>query len=686
MFTRAVAAVSSAAVILSGLMATTPALAAPTTAADLPALLTVSAPDSTHRYDRDAFRHWVDSDGDGCNTRYEVLIEESTTPPTVTPPCTLSGGTWVSPYDGFATSDVTQVQIDHVVALAEAWRSGAWAWTSQKREEFANDLGVPYALTAASNTSNQAKADLDPARWMPANTAYSCEYVTSWALIKYRWSLTVDSAELAALRNTLQGECGATPVALPSVMVARTPTTPEPTQPPATTATFPAGVTRLQGVSRYETAMAVSKRYSPGVPAVFVATGQNFPDALSAAAAAAHLGAPLLLTPTASLPASVRSEIVRLAPKRIYIAGGVGVVSSAIEKDLRKISSNVKRLGGQSRYETGERVVRTAFASASHVFVATGRGFPDALAASGAAGAEAAPVVLVDGALGGLTPAAQKLLSDLHPSSVTVVGGTGAVSAGIERQLAARYATKRMGGSDRYATAARINDSFFAPGSGPAAFLATGLNFPDALAGAALAGKMKSPVYVTAQACVPESVHRSMRSLGAPATVALGSAAVVSNAAAANIGCLTASTPTISGTTRVGSSLTARPGSWTAGTSFAYQWLANGSSIGGATGATLALTSAMVGKQISVRVTGSQSGYATKSVTSAKTAKVAYPGRTAPIDSWNCPSWAPIKGNRGTNGWIYHVPGGAYYSRTNPEECFRTEADARAAGYRRSKL
>ncbi|MDR2996666.1 MAG: hypothetical protein LBU78_00940, partial [Microbacterium sp.] len=179
--------------------------------------------------------------------------------------------------------------------------------------------------------------------------------------------------------------------------------------------------------------------------------------------------------------------------------------------------------------------------------------------------------------------------------------------------------------------------------------------------------------------------HRSMRSLAAPATVALGSASVVSNAAAANTGCLTASTPTISGTTRVGSTLTARPGSWTAGTAFGYQWLANGSNISGATGATLALSSAMVGKQISVRVTGSQSGYASKAVTSAKTAKVSYPGRTAPIDTWNCPAWAPIKGNQGSNGWIYHVPGGAYYAKTNPEECFRTEADAKAAGYRRSQ-
>lgn len=449
--------------------------------------------------------------------------------------------------------------------------------------------------------------------------------------------------------------------------------------------TFPAGVSRLSGIDRYETAIAVAKKYAPGTDAVFVATGANFPDALSAAAAAARLGAPLLLTPGSALPAAVRTEIARLNPATIFIAGSEGAVSAAVERALATIAP-VERLGGASRYETGDALVRRAFPAATHAFIATGRTFPDALAATGAAGASSAPVILVDGNLNALPAQTRDLLTALGVSAVTVVGGTGAVSAGIAAELANTYDVQRLGGAGRFDTAALINDSFFAPGSAAAAFLATGQNFPDALAGAALAGRTKSPVYVTNAGCVPESAHRSLQRLGAPSTVALGGAAVVSAQAAANMGCLTAGAPSISGTARVTGSLTANVGTWTPGTSFQYQWLANGSPLSGATGRTLTLTAAHAGKQISVRVTGSLSGYVTASVLSGRTAAVSYPPRTTPIDSWNCPSWAPIKGNIGEKEKIYHLPGGRYYSATNPEECFRTEAAAQSAGYRRSKL
>jgi len=618
MFKRAVVVVSTVVLALSTLTTASPALAATTAAVDLPGLLAIAPVDTNHAYSRDAFPHWIDADADGCNTRYEVLMQESTTPVTIAPPCTITGGTWVSPYDGFATTDVTQIQIDHVVALAEAWRSGAWAWSTAQRQAFANDLDVPYALVAASNSANQSKADNDPAGWMPSNTSYSCEYAISWALIKYRWSLSVDAAELSTLQTALQGECGTTEVQLPSIMVRSSPFHPE-LDP---TVLFPPGVTRLQGKNRYETAVEVSRRYTAGVKAVFVATGQDFPDALSAAAAAARLGGPLLLTPPTALPQVVREELHRLAPERIFIAGGVGAVSAAVENDLRRITSDVSRLGGASRYDTGASIVESTFTAASHVFVATGRTFPDALAATGAAGAAAEPVILVDGSLSSLTPTTSRLISRLGAESVTIVGGPGAVSAGIERQLSSSYDTTRLGGADRYATAARINDAHFPAGSAPAAFLATGADFPDALAGAALAGKLKSPVYVTTSRCVPEPVHVSMGILGAPSSIALGGTAIVSDAAASNLGCLTAAVPVIDGAARAGSTLTVRTGAWTAGTSLQYQWLANGAAVSGATGSTFAITSSAVGKQISVRVTGSASGYLTAVATSAKTAVV----------------------------------------------------------------
>ena len=143
-----------------------------------------------------------------------------------------------------------------------------------------------------------------------------------------------------------------------------------------------------------------------------------------------------------------------------------------------------------------------------------------------------------------------------------------------------------------------------------------------------------------------------------------------------------ASKPTISGSATVGSTLTANRGTWTSGVRISYQWYRNGAAVPGATGSSYRLGAGDVGRSLSVRVTGVKSGYASETRMSAATARVAYPTRTWPISGWDCPAWAPIKGN--ANSGIYHVPGGAYYSRTKPEECFATEAAAQAAGYRRS--
>ena len=145
---------------------------------------------------------------------------------------------------------------------------------------------------------------------------------------------------------------------------------------------------------------------------------------------------------------------------------------------------------------------------------------------------------------------------------------------------------------------------------------------------------------------------------------------------------LSGAQPKISGSALVGSKLTVGRGKWTAGTKLSTQWLRNGTAIRGATGASYTLRSADIGTKISVRVTGSQSGYSTASRVSAATATVKTPSRTKPSSGGNCPAWAPIKGNQGRYDWIYHVPGSTYYNRTIPEECFSTTRAAEAAGYR----
>lgn len=533
---------AGASIIVSSFAAVAPAVGVEpgdvVAASELPALLRVAAETTTPAYDRDLFNHWIDADADGCNTRYEVLIEESTSPVEVGAGCTLTGGTWVSPYDGYNATTPAEIEIDHVIALAEAWRSGASGWTNEQRQAFANDLDVPYALNATSTASNQSKSDKDPAEWLPTNVQFVCEYVISWTLGKYRWSLGVDQAELAAITTQMIGDCGATPVTLPVVMAEPAPEVP-PVDPGQTViAPFPAGTTRLAGSNRYLTAITASQRFSPNVPAVFVATGSDFPDALSAAAAAALVGGPLLLTPTAALPAEVFAEVQRLVPKKIYVIGGTGAVSQSVALALNSIAPT-ERLAGVNRYATAAAVVSATFNnSVPSVVIATGRSFPDALAATGAAGATGAPVLLVDGA-SSLSVETAVALQRLAPAQIFIAGGMGAVSAAIEAQLGTytNGPVVRLGGSTRYATATTINDAFFPAGTSTM-FLATGTNFPDALAGAAMAGRLGAPLYITQPDCTPEVVHNSINRLGASQTVVMGGTSVVSNAAAANTRCV----------------------------------------------------------------------------------------------------------------------------------------------------
>jgi Protein of unknown function (DUF1524) len=147
-------------------------------------------------YERGLFVHWIDADGDGCDTRCEVLAAER-----------LPGGGWLSSYDGTTRSDPSGLDVDHVVALAEAWRSGASGWNPARRQAFANDLDDPGALVAVSEGANRSKGDRDPASWQPPAGGAWCGFATGWIATKVRWGLTADPAEVAALR-TMLATCG----------------------------------------------------------------------------------------------------------------------------------------------------------------------------------------------------------------------------------------------------------------------------------------------------------------------------------------------------------------------------------------------------------------------------------------------------------------------------------------------
>lgn len=157
-------------------------------------------------YQRSLFPLWIDADGDGCNTRNEVLIAEAVTTPAVGAGCALSGGRWHSYYDDATWTAPSDVDIDHLVPLAEAWDSGARSWTTAQRRGYANDLGDDRDLVAVTDNVNQAKGDQDPADWLPPLAAVRCRYVQEWVAVKLRWRLTVDTAEKAAL-TSLAGDC-----------------------------------------------------------------------------------------------------------------------------------------------------------------------------------------------------------------------------------------------------------------------------------------------------------------------------------------------------------------------------------------------------------------------------------------------------------------------------------------------
>ncbi|OEJ31846.1 hypothetical protein BGK67_11260 [Streptomyces subrutilus] len=166
------------------------------------ATVTPRAEGSSSGYSRDLFPHWSTVSG-SCNTRETVLkrdgvnvVQDSS--------CAAVSGSWYSEYDGATWTAASDLDIDHVVALSEAWRSGASSWTTTKRQQFANDLTRPQLIAVTDNV-NQGKGDLDPAEWLPSRTAYRCTYARMWVHVKQYWGLSMDSAEKNTLVNVLGG-------------------------------------------------------------------------------------------------------------------------------------------------------------------------------------------------------------------------------------------------------------------------------------------------------------------------------------------------------------------------------------------------------------------------------------------------------------------------------------------------
>jgi putative cell wall-binding protein len=298
-------------------------------------------------------------------------------------------------------------------------------------------------------------------------------------------------------------------------------------------------VTRIGGESRYDVAVGISEDYfAGGASVVYVATGTNFPDALSAAPAASLQGAPLLLVDTNVIPQSVRDELVRLGPDKIIIAGGPASVSDAVMAQLQTYATTVVRHSGENRYEVSNKITRDAFTSATVAYIATGATFPDALSASAAAGHVNAPVILVYGLATTLDADTADLLQDLGVTDIRIAGGPASVHPNIEtalRNLPGVTSVTRLTGADRFVVSGATNRAAFT--AADTVFLASGLNFPDALSGAAVAGAVGAPLYVIPPSCVPGYVIDDIANFGATEVRIFGGPASVTPAAAALTRC-----------------------------------------------------------------------------------------------------------------------------------------------------
>ncbi|HTS14706.1 MAG TPA: cell wall-binding repeat-containing protein [Candidatus Sulfotelmatobacter sp.] len=307
----------------------------------------------------------------------------------------------------------------------------------------------------------------------------------------------------------------------------------------------------LAGGDRYATAVAISAwRFQPGVPVVILASGANFPDALSGGPAAAKLGGPiLLLPPTDTIPDGVATELQRLAPQQLLVLGGSGAVSDAQFAALAAFApgqdgSKVSRLSGPTRYDTAIAVSQFAFPTQPGppevppavpvVFIANGSTFPDAMAGASAGARLGGPVLMEDP----LKPfadqtALQAELVRLKPATIRILGGPAVVPDTYLTDLAP-YApdVARIAGADRYATAAALAAAYYQPGE-PYLFMASGLDFPDGLAGAALGGPI---VFLPHVAPVPFAVLYEIGQLAAHQLTLLGGGGAVGDSAVAAAG------------------------------------------------------------------------------------------------------------------------------------------------------
>ncbi len=292
----------------------------------------------------------------------------------------------------------------------------------------------------------------------------------------------------------------------------------------------PAATTRLSGVDRYATAAAVSQEFPAPTDTVYVARGDLYPDALSGAALAGKNSSPVLLVQPTGIPTVIADALNRLQPKHIVVLGGASAVSDTVLAQLTTWTSDVVRLGGADRFEVSAAVAAQYPVGLASVYVASGLNYPDALSGASLAATADAPVLLTQTT--SIPDSIRQALERLKPAHITVLGGSGVVSDGVMNELAA-YATgadpsvTRISGPDRYASSAQVAAQFSS--TVPSTMLASGENFPDALAGAALAGTWGVPLLLTQRYTLPSPIKSRLQSISESQGYVLGDGEAVAS-------------------------------------------------------------------------------------------------------------------------------------------------------------
>lgn len=264
-------------------------------------------------------------------------------------------------------------------------------------------------------------------------------------------------------------------------------------------------VNRIYGINRYETSVSVAGNFSSQkLQSIIIASGDDFPDALTGSILSKKVNAPILLVGKNADSITYCTNFIKNKLDlngTIYILGGKFSVSGNFEKQLNSIGyKNIKRLGGSNRFDTNGTIINSLnLEKKTPVFIVNGFGFPDALSISSVSASKGYPIIMSNSSK--LPEEAKKLLNNIQPDKVFVIGGTGSINSNVINDLKKIVPTlkdssvTRIGGENRYETSLNICRYFKL--SSDSAFIASGTNFPDALSGSALAAKMSAPIILT---------------------------------------------------------------------------------------------------------------------------------------------------------------------------------------------